>query len=261
MVQTGQPRLRSVTLFVQPRIGIGGRLIRFVGSRVAVEVGAVAIASVFLAEALLRSPSLDQGAVHGEVIVGDEPFSLRGEGCEELLRHVRGQQTVAFLRKHRMVPHRIVHAQADELAEQQVTVQLLDQMLRADRVERLQQQQRPQHPLRCDRWPPLERVQALRLIVQQTWHHVRYSPNLTQRMVLRHTLLQRRIAVQPALNPIVSTHHFINELSPREVQNSGRPKVYFNKLLGKVCLFVPTSVGDTRLGMQNIWYYLSSSPL
>jgi hypothetical protein len=51
------------------------------------------------------------------------------------------QQTVAVLREHRMVPRRVVHAETDEAAEQQVLIDLLDKpTLRPHGKQHLQQQ-------------------------------------------------------------------------------------------------------------------------
>ena len=72
------------------------------------------------------------------------------------------QQPLAVLGEHRHVPHRRVHRQADEPAEQHVVGQLLHQLpLGADAVEGLQQQ-RPQQLLRRDRGPADHRVQLPR---------------------------------------------------------------------------------------------------
>lgn len=60
---------------------------------------------------------------------------------KEVLRHLGVQQTIAVLQEHHIVPHRIVYAQANEPAKQQVLIDLLDQQtLRTNREEHLQQQ-------------------------------------------------------------------------------------------------------------------------
>ncbi len=128
MAKITQLRLLAVALLVQPRIGIGGRLMRLVPSLLSVKVRAIAIVGAILAaKALLRGPGLDQRAVHGEVLVGHEPPGLLVHLGEESLRHIGSQQPIAVLGEHRMVPHRIVHAQAHEPAKQKVVVDLLHQ--------------------------------------------------------------------------------------------------------------------------------------
>jgi hypothetical protein len=61
------------------------------------------------------------------VFVAHKALALPVHFRKEMLCHIGGQQTVAVLRKHRMVPHRIVHSQANEPPEQQAVVDLLDQ--------------------------------------------------------------------------------------------------------------------------------------
>jgi hypothetical protein len=105
----------------------GGSAIQ-VRALLTMEVRSVAVIGTVLgAEALLRRPGLDQWAVHGEVIVGQERLGPLVHFGEKALRHLAGEQTVPVLGEHRMVPHRVVHAQADEPAEEKVVVDLLDQ--------------------------------------------------------------------------------------------------------------------------------------
>ena len=145
------------------------------------------------------------------MIVRHERPRLLVHRSKELLRHFAVEQPVAVLGEDRMVPHRVVHAQADKPAEQQVIVKLLDQLpLRAHRVERLQQQ-RPQNILGCDRGPPRARVQRVEPRAKGLQHRIRQLANRTQRMVLRNTLLQRHTTEHPILNPLVSTHTPIDE--------------------------------------------------
>jgi hypothetical protein len=68
--------------------------------------------------ALLRCPGLNQRAVNVEMIVRHEPRGALVHLREDALRHLRGQQKVAVLGEHCMVPHRVVHAQAHEPAKQ-----------------------------------------------------------------------------------------------------------------------------------------------
>jgi len=182
---------------------------RVVGALLAMEVRAIAaigIGPILGAEALVRGPGLDQRAVDGEVIVRHESLRLLVHRREKLLRHLAVQQPVAVLREHGVVPHRVVHAQAHEPAEQQVIVDLLDQLaLRADRIKRLQQQ-RPQHILGSDRRTARGRVQLVQLPAQGAQDSIRQRANLTQRVILRNTLLQRQIAEHTVLNSLIATH-------------------------------------------------------
>jgi hypothetical protein len=80
----------------------------------ALEVRAVIVRAVLLAQALLRSPGLEQRAIDGEVLVTHEPLRPLVDLGEKPLRHLAGQQLVPVLGKHRVVPHRVVHARTDE---------------------------------------------------------------------------------------------------------------------------------------------------
>ena len=118
VAQVTQLRLLAVALLVQPRIGIGGRFMRFIAALLAAKVRAIAVVGAVLgAKALLRSPRLNQRAVHGEVLVGHKLLRPHVHLREEALRDIARQQAVAVLGKHRVVPHRIVHAQANEPAK------------------------------------------------------------------------------------------------------------------------------------------------
>ena len=206
VAEISQVRLLAIALLVEPGVWIGGRLMRLVGALLTVEVRAVTIGAVLLAEALLRRPSLDQRSVDREVLIAHEALGLFVDFGEELLRHLAGEQTVAVLRKHGVVPHRVIHAEADEPAKQQVVIKLLDQLpLGADRIKHLQQQ-RPQHILGRYRGTARVRVHLIERRAQRGQHYIRKTAYLTQRVILRHTLLQRHIAEHPTLQPLISTH-------------------------------------------------------
>jgi hypothetical protein len=140
------------------------------------------------------------------MIVRHEPLRTLVDLGEETLRHLGRQQAIAVLRDHRMVPHRIVHAETHEPAEQQVVIDLLDQLPLAPHREDHLQQHSPQHIFGRDGGPPLIRIQRAELRVQRPQHLVRQLANLPQRMILRNPPLQRHIAEHPVLNPLVSTH-------------------------------------------------------
>ena len=94
-------------------------------------------------EALLTGPRLRQRPVDSEMLdrlraltVGEDQDGLTEGGC-----NVPVEQPVQILRKGRRRLHRIIQAQTDEPAEQQVVVQLLHQLpLTSDRVQRLEQE-------------------------------------------------------------------------------------------------------------------------
>ncbi len=63
-------------------------------------------------------------------------------------------------------------------------------------------------------------------------HGVGHPAHFAQRMIRRHSLLQRHIAEHPVLNPLVSSH----------IDKTNRPgamprrRTYFNKFLGEISL-------------------------
>ena len=104
-------------------------------------------------EALHAGPGFHQRAIDREVIRRQKllDVGLRQDRRQELGGDLAFEQTVPVLREHRVIPDRIVDAEPDEPAEQQIELQPLHQLaLRADRVERLQQRG-SQQLLRRDR--------------------------------------------------------------------------------------------------------------
>ena len=85
VAEIGQVRFLAIALLVEPGIRISRRFMRLVGALLPVEVRAVAIGAVLLAEALLRRPGLNQRAVHREVLIAHEPLGLPVHLGEELV--------------------------------------------------------------------------------------------------------------------------------------------------------------------------------
>ena len=95
-----------------------------------------------------------------------------------------------------MIPHRIIDAETNEPAEQQVVIDLLHQLaFRAHRVERLQKRG-PEQPLRRDRLPPGALVETLELGIERGQRVVHDGPDRAQRMTLRHPLFQVYVGKQ-----------------------------------------------------------------
>ena len=102
--------LPSCGFAIEPAVRISRALVRVVLALLAVEVCAVAVATILGTKALLRGPGLDQRSVHRKMLVRQEWFHL---GVVQKLRHelLEGfpvQQAVAVLGEARRVPHRIV---------------------------------------------------------------------------------------------------------------------------------------------------------
>lgn len=92
-------------------------------------VRVVAAAPVLGLEALLARPRLQEGTIDREMLVRQQPGRPRllDHRLEEMARDLVFQQAIMVLAEGRRVPHRLIHAQADEPAEQQVVADLLDQ--------------------------------------------------------------------------------------------------------------------------------------
>src|SRR5579862_5498859 len=152
---------------------------------VAARTLAVVVASILPAEALDRRPRLNQRAIHREVIARQQPLHLwlNQNRRQELRGDLPLQQPVTVLGEGRMVPYRIVNAETDKPAEQQVKLQPLHQLaFRADAIKRLQQH-RPKQLLRRNRWPPEVRVKRREGPRQIAQRRVRYLTDRPQRMI------------------------------------------------------------------------------
>ena len=134
MAHVAQPARLALGLAMKPGIGVGDRGMGRVGAPLAAEVALgvapgrrVIVPAAPRPEALHRRPSLDRRAVDREVLVRQQSAYPRAaqNRLKEARRHIARNQTVPVLRIDRRVPHRRVHRQPDEPAEQKVVVQLL----------------------------------------------------------------------------------------------------------------------------------------
>src|SRR5680860_1065585 len=114
------------------------------------------ISLVFGSEALQGGGRLLEGAVHAEVLPGEEllRLCLSRDLLKEDIGHVGGQDTVPVLGEARGVPGSLRELQAHEPAEEQVVFQVFAELaLRGDAVQGLQDQG-TQETLRRDGDPP-----------------------------------------------------------------------------------------------------------
>ena len=150
MADETEPGLLAQPFTIETGVGVGGRGVRVIGSMLAVKVPlAVASGAGWLARAVLWAkafearPGFQQGAVDREMIARQQGFDpgLGQHRGEKLPGHLALQQPVAILGEGGGIPHRILDAKPDKPAKQQVVVEPVNQLpLRADRIERLQQQ-------------------------------------------------------------------------------------------------------------------------
>jgi hypothetical protein len=130
---------------------------------------------------------------------------------KELSRNVTLKQPVPVLREHRMVPGRIVDADPDKPAKQEIIFQPLHQQpFRADRVECLQKH-RPQELLRRDRGSPNWRIKRREIRRQHRQRLVHDPPDRAERMVSPNPRLKIHVAEQFASPTIAAPHDSSSE--------------------------------------------------
>jgi hypothetical protein len=138
---------------------------------------------------------------------------VRQQRGEKLLRHRAVQQPVAVLGEGGGVPYRVLDAEPDKPAEQQIVIDPLNQLpLRADRIERLQQQG-SQQPLRRDRLAADRRVQRIKIARQRLQRRVCDAAGHPQRVIRGNPLLKIDVAEQIAADRVVAAHR--HPLTPR----------------------------------------------
>ena len=222
-----EPAGLAVALAEHPCVAIGGRGMRRIRVLLASEARrAVATqrgwrpAAILRAKTLHQDPSLDQGAIDGKVLVGEQRYEFgAGQHASEELGGDRAlQQSVAVLGEHGHVLDRIVDAQPDKPAEQQVVVELLHQLpLGAHRVER------PQQLLRRDRRPPVQRIEPLEHRRQARQEAINQGQHRPKRVPGRHPDLTAHAAEQIFRPPIRATHPQLQAIKPGPIE-SGPPR-------------------------------------
>ena len=244
--QKGEPGLHARSLAVEPRVGIRGRGVRCVRTLLPAKVGlgvasacgrrrlACIIAAGLRLETLHRGPRLDQRTVHREVLARQQRLhpALRQHCGQELRRDVAAKQPVPVLREGRVIPHRIVDAEADEPTEQKIVLQPLHQLpFRADRVEGLAQH-RPEQLLRRDGWSPDRRIEIGKRPMQIRQRLVYNLSDRPQRMVAANPLLEIDIAEQFTRQDVTTTHDALRiSFDPSEVNHDppGRARILFQQ--------------------------------
>src|SRR5450631_494176 len=162
---------------------------------------------VFGLEAFVARPGFDQCAVDRKMVFAQVARCARLlEDCaKELLGDVAVEEALAVLGKHRYVPYSVVHVETKEPAVEHIVIELLHHHpLAANRIEYLQQQ-RSQETLRRNRWPASKRVDFSELARDLAEHDVYHLADRPQRVVRRHALLGRNVAVE---------RYFLNILGP-----------------------------------------------
>jgi hypothetical protein len=236
--------LLALAFPVEPGVQVGRRCMRLIGALLAMEVCLCIAATatgrrstrttrlaILRLDALHRRPGFDQRAVDGEVVGGQEPLDpgLRQDRAEELRGDVAFEQPVPVLRKYRMVPSRIVDANPDEPAEQEVVFQALHQQpFRADGIESLQQHRTQQ--LRRDRRSPDRRIERSKLLFQRSKRLFNDQPDRPQRMIPPDPIFQNDIAEEfTVLRSLPRIPSSPKPVEPSESWEGGRSEWLFQQ--------------------------------
>jgi len=225
VAHVAQLRLVALGFLVQARIGVGAAGMGVVAALLAFEVDfgvaprgrgwvvvVVAVVdlvvAVFALEALVRRPSLDQGAVDAEVLVADEPRPVGAvlDALEEHARQVFVEQALAVGAEGGVIPDLVFDAQAHEPAIQQVVVDGLDQQpLAADGEQDLQQQGFQEH-LGWHRRAAFARIHGLELGAHAGQQGIDQRPQLAQGVLGRHPVFKADGAEHGSLKALHTSH-------------------------------------------------------
>jgi len=124
------------------------------------------------------------------------------------------------------MPDRIVGAQSDKPAEQQVVVELLQQQaFGADPIEGLQQRGQ-QQLLRWNRWTAFQGIQPAEGGIESIKSLIRQPANPPERVTRRDPLLDRDIGEQGAAALLLASHQRLNSC-PILAEGAG----FFSELL------------------------------
>ena len=129
-----QLRLLVFGLLIQSRIWIGRALAYLVRSLFALEINGrisriisriAASVSLFL-ETLLSRPHLNQGAVHSEMLVGQQSLCpiMNQDSIKGGSGNISIEKAIPVLAENRGVPNSVIHAESDKPAEQSVLCRL-----------------------------------------------------------------------------------------------------------------------------------------
>lgn len=133
MTREAQLGFLAHALAGQQGIRVGGALMGGIGAPVSVVVdGRVAgiirwgrgRRRVLRLDALERGPRLDQGPIHGEVLIGEQPFSagILDHGIKELLGGLVDEQPRTVLAEGAVIEDGLIKAHVQKPAEQDVVV-------------------------------------------------------------------------------------------------------------------------------------------
>jgi len=160
-------------------------------------------------EALQGSPGLNQGAVHGEMLVRQQS----GLGCllfdapEKGGGQIRPEKALPVLGEDGMVPDLVVHGQAHKPAKQEIVIQLFHQQsLTANGVQHLEEQG-PEQLLRGDGGASLPGVHGRKVPGELPQSLVHHLPQRPQRMVFGNPGFRGQVTEHGVLMDVVAPHN------------------------------------------------------
>ena len=215
MPAVAELRRLAVALSHEARVRIGRALVRGVRALLTLEVdhpGAVAAVpgrlTVLALEALERGPRVDERAVDGEVIRGQEivPAGKADHFIEKTPCDVGDHQALAQSAEVRLVEACALQIHVEKPAKKNVVVELLAKLaVGPNRVQRYQQLPLEQ-PFGSNRRAPHTRIQRIEVRRNGAQGPVGQFLNSPQRMIRRHARLRREIMEHRGLRIELAAH-------------------------------------------------------
>ncbi len=216
VTEIGQLRGRPGIFFVQLCLRVSRGRMRIIRALLTAKIASIIAATastratraVLGSKALVRRLCCDHRAVDAEMLIAQKARhpSLLNDGLEQLTGDVCLEQPIAVLAEGRVIPHRLIHRQPDEPAEQKVVLELLDQPpLAADRIQNLQKQC-PNEPLRRNGRSSRLGVELLEPPIHLRQRLGDHRADRPQRMLYRNSRFRRNVAEHRFLLRVHSTH-------------------------------------------------------
>jgi len=209
-----EPGFVAFGFFVQPRICIAATGVAVIAAALALEVDfRVAprrqrAVLVFSLKALVRGPSLDEGAIDAEMLIAGEsgPLGAELDALKEAARQPFVEEPLAVGAEGGVIPDFVFEVEADKPAVQQVVVDGFDQEpLGADGEQDLQQQGFEQH-LGRHRGPAGLGVGRIELAAHAGQQGIDHSTQFAQRVLGRHPIFQTEVGKHRTLKALCASH-------------------------------------------------------
>src|SRR5579863_210895 len=208
-----QLRFLTRTLLGGFRFGVRGGCMCVVGAAAAAKVHPTAPIRrrwrpILRLETLLARPRLDQRAIHGQMLRGQQPLAAGDlhNRIEEALGNVLPHQPLAQAREVRLIQGGLLKTHVQEPAKQNVVIEhLAKQPIRAHRVQR-DQQLTLQQSLRRNRRTARLGVERIQFAAQLLQHPIGVCLYAAKRVIDRHSRVRREVTEYLALRVSLSSH-------------------------------------------------------